>query len=196
MTKNRARATGRREGGTFAAFPHACLDHPKWAQLTPRAKACLIDLYAQFRGKNNGDLVMAWTVMRKRGWKSRSQLLKARNELEDAGWILLTRQGGRNRCSLYAVTFHPIDECKGKLELPATVTAPGDWKINSCSPPAGHPCTAEGSMAPKKGAALSQCDPPAVPVRPEIVIPVTRPQTPSTLVPRAMALKRSMSRTK
>jgi len=39
-----------------------------------------------------------------------------------------TRQGWNNHCSLYAVTFHPIDECGGKLDINSSRTAFGWWK--------------------------------------------------------------------
>jgi len=128
------KAKGRRESGTFVAVPHACLNHPNYMRLSPRAVKLLFDLLVQFRGINNGDFSAAWTIMSKRGWKSRDQLFKARRELEDTGWIQLTRQGGRNRCSLYGVTFQAIDECNGKLDVSATVTALGWWKRTPALP--------------------------------------------------------------
>ncbi|MGH8320467.1 MAG: hypothetical protein ACRESI_00785 [Gammaproteobacteria bacterium] len=75
--------------------------------------------------------------MSKRGWKSKDQLNKALRELLTAGWIMLTRQGGKNQCSLYGITFQAIDECKGKLEVPVTTTAPGWWKHDLIDPPHG-----------------------------------------------------------
>jgi len=190
MTKNRARVTGRREGGTFAAIPHACLEHKNYARLSPRAVKLLLDLLAQYRGQNNGDLTASWTVMRERGWKSKAQMFKALRELIDTGWIILTRQGGRNACSLFAVTFRPIDHCGGKLiEVTSTATAPGDWK-RYCAPPVGHDNPARGAAPPENGASLSQSAPPAVPVRPEIVISVPRRRTPYTSMPRVKAAKR------
>lgn len=62
------------------------------------------------------------------GWRSRDTLERALHQLIDAGLIELTRQGGLNRCSLYALTWHAIDECGGKLDVPATRVASGLWK--------------------------------------------------------------------
>jgi len=76
----------------------------------------LIDVYCQYRGKNNGDLTAAWSVMKKYGWTSKSQLRKALVELEARGWLVKTRQGSINKASLYAVTFWGIDYCGGKLD--------------------------------------------------------------------------------
>jgi len=125
---NRLRAKGRREGGTFVALPHACLMHENFIALSAHAVKLLIDLYASYRGINNGDLCCTWSLMKKRGWRSEATLNNARKELLYYGWNICSRQGGRNRPSLYAVTFQSIDECKGKLDVRETVTAPGDWK--------------------------------------------------------------------
>ena len=62
------------------------------------------------------------------GWKSKDTLNKARQELVDGGLILLTRQGGLHRCSLYAVTFFAVDACDGKLDIGATRAPPGGWR--------------------------------------------------------------------
>lgn len=140
MARTRQRVKGRMEAGTFFTTPKACMTHPNYARLSARAVKLLFDLYAQYKGGNNGDFTAAYRVMRERGWTSKDQLNKARRELLETGWIVQTRQGGRNQCSLYAVTFQPIDECKGKnLDVPATITAPGTWKgeIKSCAPSCG-----------------------------------------------------------
>jgi hypothetical protein len=89
----------------------------------------LIDIAAQYRGYNNGDLCAPLSVMKKRGWKSSDQLFKARKELLDRGLILTSRQGGLNKCSLFALTWFQIDDCKGKLDIPSTDVAPHNWKL-------------------------------------------------------------------
>jgi len=43
-------------------------------------------------------------------------------ELLNADLVILTRQGGRNRCNLYGVTWEPIDECGNKLDIPSSAT--------------------------------------------------------------------------
>ena len=48
--------------------------------------------------------------------------------LLETGMIELTRQGGLHCASLYAVTWLPIDECGGKLDVNATAVASGLWK--------------------------------------------------------------------
>jgi hypothetical protein len=125
---NRRKAKGRNESGTFAALPHACLRHENFIALSSYAVKLLIDLYVSYNGNNNGDLCCTWSMMKKRNWRSESTLNNARKELLYYGWIICSRQGGKNMASLYAVTFQSIDECKGKLDIKETVTAPGGWK--------------------------------------------------------------------
>jgi len=49
---------------------------------------------------------------------------RALRALMDAELVMLTRQGGRNLCSLYAFTWLPINECGGKLDVAETTTPP------------------------------------------------------------------------
>ena len=131
MAASRARVKGRRERGAFIAIPKDVLESPQYAQLSAWAVKLLIDIYSQFNGKNNGDLCAAWAPMRKKGWNSRGTLSRAVKELLNAGFIKLTRQGGKHKASLYAVTWKPIDECKGKLEVAETRVPSNEWKTVS-----------------------------------------------------------------
>ena len=54
-------------------------------------------------------------------------------ELEAAGFIEKTRHGSKRICNLYAITWHPIDECKtkggmSKLDVGPTRTPSNKWK--------------------------------------------------------------------
>jgi hypothetical protein len=136
----------KRGGGYFVAMPHDVIRSECYAKLSAHAVKLLNDLLAQYQGNNNGDLCVAWTLMQKRYWKSKDTLDKARKELLDNEWIEITRQGGRHRASLYALTFYSIDDCKGKLDVAETKSPRGSWKkneplppmpkIKSCAPPA------------------------------------------------------------
>lgn len=133
-TKDRVKAKGRADEGSFMRLPHSVVSTRKYANLSGWAVRLLIDLFAQFRGKNNGDLCAAWSVMRERGWRSKGTLTDATAELLDAGIIIKTQQGGRHRPSLYGVSWLAIDECRDsrtkahKLDHPPTNVAPGTWK--------------------------------------------------------------------
>ena len=123
--------------GAYNAVPRACLQSNSLAKLSPYAKALLLDLMAQYNGFNNGDLSVAWKLMEKRHWKSKETLSNAKKELLNNGWIIVTRQGGRNKCSLYALTLYNIDEdIKKKYDscIKATNSPPGGWYRDNIVP--------------------------------------------------------------
>ena len=121
------------------ALPNAVLRSESWACLSAHSAKLLTDLLSMYRGDNNGDLCMAWSIMSKRGWRSRDTLSKARNELLESGWIIVTLQGGRHQPSLYGITFYGIDECHGKLDVAGSLVPSGLWKKNEPLPPLKRP---------------------------------------------------------
>ncbi|HJU08173.1 MAG TPA: hypothetical protein VJ727_06790 [Rhodanobacteraceae bacterium] len=127
-SRRRRKAKSRMEIGTYFALPHAVMNSPNFRALSAHAVKLLTDLGGQYHGYNNGDLCAAWRIMHARGWKSRDTLARALSELLHFGMIEKTRQGGLNRCGLYALTWHAIDECRGKLECVATRVPSGLWK--------------------------------------------------------------------
>lgn len=136
MSRNadRQRLKGRKTAGSFTIWPHACAHHENFMKLTPLAKALLFELLGQIRMANNGDLSCHWKRMKVHGWRSRTTVEKARAELEQRGWIVRTFQGSLgNRCNLYAVTWLGIDDCKDKLNVPASPVPLGFWKTG-CNP--------------------------------------------------------------
>jgi hypothetical protein len=135
MGNNRFKsAQAKRESGGFVPLPFVVIRSHSFTLLSAHAVKLLTDLLAQYKGDNNGDLCAAWTVMQPRGWKSKDTLSKALKELRAAGWLEVTRQGGRHMATLYAVTFYAIDECKGKLDVRATSSPRGTWKKNEPLP--------------------------------------------------------------
>lgn len=126
--KNRSSKT------SFAGIPRIVMDSYSYLSLGPSAKALLFEAAYQYKGKNNGDLCFAWTLMQKRGWKSKATLNNALKELVEANLLVLSRQGHFrkpfDRCSLYAITWQAIDECPGKdLELGPTNTPPRKFSV-------------------------------------------------------------------
>ena len=128
MARKRNIAKGRSESGPFVMLPKSVINSPVYFQLPPRAVKLLVDMLSCYNGRNNGDFCITWSLMEKRGWKSRETLNDARKDLINTGFILVSRQGGRNLSSLYAITFMAIDECKGKHNLTSTAAAPNNWK--------------------------------------------------------------------
>ena len=133
----RRRIKGRQTTSSFLQLPHHVLDHEVFKTLSKRATKLVIDIASQYRGHNNGDLCAPFSLMRKRGWNSSDQLEKAKKELIEKDVILVARQGGRNKANLYALTWFPIDECNGKLDIASTKTAPVKWRSQLPSPPSG-----------------------------------------------------------
>lgn len=125
-----ADAKNGRESGTFFPMPLCVLQSPELAMLSPYAIKLLIDLLAQWRLGNNGYLSPSWALMQPRGWKSKATLAKALKELEVGGWVIRTRQGGRHKATLYAVSFFRIDDHHPRkpLDVAATRKPPGDWR--------------------------------------------------------------------
>lgn len=115
-TRKRQRTWSEPDGTTFNRWPRECGEHWNFYRLSPYAKALLFELFSQYRGRNNGDLSCAWGTVKDRGVGSHRTVQRAEKELIDTGWIFRTRQGGKNRCNLYALTFYDIDECDGKLD--------------------------------------------------------------------------------
>lgn len=124
----REKLKGRRSSGTYFGLPHAVMDSVNYLNLSAKAIRLLNDLGRQYNGKNNGDLCATWSVIKKRGWSSRSTLYKALQELLHYGLIIKSKQGGKHAPSLYALTWQSIDECKGKLDIRETITPSGEWK--------------------------------------------------------------------
>jgi len=104
------------EEGQFFALPYTLLDHPDYLSLKWAAQCLLTHMGRYYTGSNNGDLSIPISLMLKRGW-SRSTLEDAKKELLEKDWIRLTRQGGRNQCSLFALSWKALDDCKGKLDI-------------------------------------------------------------------------------
>jgi hypothetical protein len=110
------RAARKAEGGrSFSKLVHVYFQSPQYAKLSPLAVKLLVDLTAQYRGTNNGDLTTAWSVLKAVGWRSKALLYKAQQELEQRGWIVKTRQGvlerGKHTATLWALTFEGINDC-------------------------------------------------------------------------------------
>jgi hypothetical protein len=144
-------------------MPHAILLSQEYAALSARAVKLLLDVFAQFNGRNNGDLAAAPSMMRERGWKSNAMLGEALAELLAAGFLIQTRVGGRNRAALYAVTWLGVNDCDGKLDARPGGGAPlllwkaayrseiqkyrlagGTSASENATPPAGQPSPPAG----------------------------------------------------
>jgi len=124
--------------GGFAGIPRIIMDNPDYINLSGNAVKLLNELARQFKGKNNGDLTTAYSVLKSRGFKSKDSIKRGRDELITANLIMETRLGlftnPGGRCSLYALTWQPIDECQGKLDVKETRVAPRIFSMENKTP--------------------------------------------------------------
>ena len=128
MGSRKAKGKSITRGGFLHLF-RSLLDCDDFIALKGNTIKLLIDIASQYNGYNNGDLCATLSVMKKRGWNSNQQLSKALKELQERNLIIQTKQGGLNMGpNLYAVTWQPIDECKGKLDMEPTKTPPRNFK--------------------------------------------------------------------
>jgi hypothetical protein len=94
----------------FVGIVRSVFDCPAFSALSPHACKLLLDLAGQYRGDNNGNLTVAWSVVSTRGWKSRTTLWRCKAELINAGFVYVTRKGHMpSTCELLALTWFPLD---------------------------------------------------------------------------------------
>lgn len=142
MSRSRRKTKGRRESESYLALPHPLVKSPQFARLSSKAVKLLIDIASEYNGRNNGNLAATLKPLRKKGWTSNDTLTKARNELVETGFIVLTRQGGLH-CgpNLYAITWRGIDESNGRHEAMPSDRPLDLWKNRTSIPYTGTRCT-------------------------------------------------------
>lgn len=130
---------GRAIKGRFLALPLDVLRSPAWRSLSFSASKLLVDVAAQYNGRNNGDLVACMSILGRCGWSSNRTLHKAKSELLRAGLIEQTRQGGMSMGpSLFAITWQAIDDCEDRKgnrrhDVKPTRVASGLWKAKKAA---------------------------------------------------------------
>lgn len=149
MADRRARKKGRQGGtGSFLALPHVWLDSPEFRALSARATKALLGLAAQYRGANNGTLALPRGRHQVFGWgRAHGSVDRALKELEASGFVVKTRQGGKNMPSLYAVTWWPVDRCDGRHDHPAGAAPLHLWR----HPEKRDACPTVGQVGPEVG---------------------------------------------
>jgi hypothetical protein len=94
----------------FVGIKRSVFDCPAFTALSPHACKLLLEVVSQYRGDNNGNLTVAWSIVSKRGWKSRTTLWRCKAELIEAGFVYVTRKGHMpSTCELLALTWFPLD---------------------------------------------------------------------------------------
>lgn len=103
--------------GRFVGVPLFVIETEIYVKLSLLAKCLLYELCAQYNGRNNGYLSLTRNDLALRGFVSPPSTQNAVSTLVESGLIIKTRQGGiakgrggKHTCSLYAITWYPIDE--------------------------------------------------------------------------------------
>lgn len=110
MAGGKARFKGSKYDEPFVGILRSMFDSPAFAALSPHACKLLLELAGQYRGNNNGNLTVAWSVVSKRGWRSRTTLWRCKAELIEAGFVYVTRKGHMpSTCELLALTWFKLD---------------------------------------------------------------------------------------
>ncbi len=148
-----SKTKGRKDNpANFAGISRIVMKHPDYIGLGSSARSLLQEAALQHTGKNNGDITFAWAVMKKRGYKSRTTIDKAKKELLAARMIIETRKGQFTNpggiCALYALTWLPINECQGKLDIKSTITPPRKFSLEKLNDPAQKLCPLRTETVP------------------------------------------------
>lgn len=110
MAKGRARFKGSKYDEPFVGIVRSVFESPAFTALSPHACKLLLELAGQYKGDNNGNLTVAWSILSKRGWRSRTTLWRCKAELVKAGFVYVTRIGHFPKtCELVALTWFPLD---------------------------------------------------------------------------------------
>ena len=127
----------RMTGKHFAQVPVEVLTSDACRTLPHYAKVVLFAVAATYRGANNGDLALPYSVSRTFGITSKWQLIDGLALLIDRGLIEKTRQGGKKPLGpcLYAITWQPISDLGGKIASGATTAASNAWAQWKSAPP-------------------------------------------------------------
>ncbi|MFV0478276.1 MAG: hypothetical protein ACK5ME_10625 [Parahaliea sp.] len=151
MPRNRRKTKGRGGDAGFGALPRAVWEHPDYCKLSGSAVKLLMDLACQYNGRNNGDLTVAYSILKKRGWSSKDTITNAKDRLLEAGLIICTREGRftnpGGECALYALAWKPINDCPDRrLAVAPTNTPPRKFSLEIIKPPGPE----TGPGAPRK----------------------------------------------
>lgn len=110
----------------------------RFRTMAPSSIKILLMLGCQYRGNNNGDLSAPFSLAQQWGIGSKTTLAKGLRALEAAELIIRTRdsqfQMSGAKCCLYALSWHEIDHCDGKLDVSPTTTPRDPFETFESSP--------------------------------------------------------------
>lgn len=96
----------------FVAISRKTLNSKEWKELIPSAKLLYIHLKSKYNGSNNGSIRLYYSELKGiKGISSSSTVSKAREELEDKGWIKREKLGGLYRYNNEYRLTGKYDDC-------------------------------------------------------------------------------------
>ncbi len=116
QSKRNKRKISQYHPSRFFPLENLLLDHPDFLSMTWASQSLLIHMCGFYNGFNNGDISIPESIMKKRGF-CKVTLHRAKKDLINRGWIIQTRQGYKRKCSLFALSWLPLDECKNKYDI-------------------------------------------------------------------------------
>ncbi len=128
----RAQHTGRGgkiHTGPVIVLPKSVLDTDEMRALPASATKLRLAVLPQYNGpgRNNGAIRILMRQPRRYGFTSADTLTRARDDLLRAGFLQITRQGGTNMVSLYALTWMGIDPVPG-IDIKASPSPSHLWQ--------------------------------------------------------------------
>ena len=104
----------KKEKADFAGIPRYIVRCDAFKSLSGNAVKLLVHLAYQFKGRNNGDLLITHSLLKKY-FKSNQTMYRARDELEQKGFIAINVYGGMSyggykAPTLYALTWLKVDD--------------------------------------------------------------------------------------
>jgi hypothetical protein len=82
---SRSKHKGTKYSEPFVGIVRSVFESRAFMALSPHACKLLLELAGQYRGDNNGNLTVAWSIVHKRGWRSKTTLWRVKKELIEAG---------------------------------------------------------------------------------------------------------------
>jgi len=103
-----------RKNKAFIRIPHYVMDTKAYQSLGGNSVKLLNCVVYQYRGNNNGDLLITYSFLKKH-FKSNQTMYNARDELLKKGFIAINVYGGMSyggykRPTLYALTWESVDD--------------------------------------------------------------------------------------
>ncbi|WP_299596581.1 helix-turn-helix domain-containing protein [uncultured Tateyamaria sp.] len=99
----------KRGNAKFVQVHHWLMDTQAWLDLKPSAVVVYLSLKRQFDGTNNGQIAASQRVLAMRTGLSRDTVQRALQELEAAGFLVVTQRGflgveGAGKATMYRLT--------------------------------------------------------------------------------------------